>query len=78
MIKVDIDYENKTARVEGGYTEQYARKVLQDKLKAETPFKGGWECWITNRGIGMDSYFPEGKDFIFKLYNSYASAAGWL
>lgn len=48
-VQVRIDWEQQIAYVSRGCVEKYARRLLQEKLKAETPFKGGWECWLTNK-----------------------------
>jgi hypothetical protein len=85
-IEVSFDLGERTAVVSGRYTEKYARKLLQDKLKAETPFAGGWECWLTNRArMDLDHYkltgeirYHEQEDYIFELSNPFASMAGYI
>ena len=47
-VIVKIDYDKMVGYVTRNCVEKYARKLLQDKLKAETPFKGGWYCFLTN------------------------------
>lgn len=87
MAKVSIDLGERVAVVSpGSIGEKYARKVLQDKLKTDTPFGGGWECYLTNRAQ-MDTdhyratkqvrYFKQ-EDYIFKLTNPFASMAGYI
>lgn len=48
-VEVRIDWDKRVAYVSRSCVEKYARKLLQDKLKAETPFKGGWNVWIINK-----------------------------
>lgn len=48
-VEVRIDWANNLAYVTRNCVEKYARKLLQDKLKAESSLKGGWECFLLNR-----------------------------
>jgi len=66
-VQVSINLNEKTARVSRGCDEKYARKLLQDKLKTETLFKGGWTCYLTNRSKGIHS---DGKAHAFIPHTS--------
>lgn len=56
MATVTIDLMSMTARVSPRVNEKYARKLVQDKLKSETDYKGGWTCWIDNAYSDDDHY----------------------
>lgn len=40
---ISVDFDTLRATVDKPCDEKYARKLLQDWLKANTPYKGGWE-----------------------------------
>jgi hypothetical protein len=64
MANVEINLEEMTATVTPRVHDKYARKLLQDKLKADTLFKGGWYCSIQNL------YDDDADHYEFELYNS--------
>src|ERR1700761_7254902 len=68
MIRVKIDLEGRVAYVDRDCAEKYARKLLQDKLKAESMFKGGWNCFITNRD--KTPHVRDGKPHAFIPHTS--------
>lgn len=68
MIEVKIDLGERIAYVDRNCDEKYARKLLQDKLKAETPYKGGWYCAITNRSRAP--HVADGKPHAFIPHSS--------
>lgn len=70
-IIVTFDLHEHVATVSGGCTEKYARKLLQDKLKADTGFMGGWECWISRKSCNENQV-------VFEISNQFASMAGIL
>ena len=88
MPRVEVSYDlgERVATVSGHCTEKYARKLLQDKLKSETPFGGGWNCYLTNRvridikhfNLTGEIHYHEQEDYIFELSNVYASLAGYI
>lgn len=68
MAKVVIDLMSMTARVEPRVNEKYARKLVQDKLKSETDYKGGWTCWI-------DNLYTDDNYYDFSLTNPFYQAS---
>lgn len=80
---VKIDLAERTATVSGGITEKYARKLLQDKLKSDTPFKGGWECFLLTDRVArprdaVQNMVSVDGDYVFELYNPFASMTGYF
>lgn len=68
MAKITISLKNKTATVDGNIVEKYARKLLQEKLKADTPYHNGWSCFLTNRTAVENGTDTEYK---FEIWNGY-------
>ena len=42
VVAIDLT----AATLPANISEKYARKLLQDYLKANSMYKGGWECWL--------------------------------
>jgi hypothetical protein len=74
IIDIDINIETRTATVNGASSEKYARKLLQDKLKTDTPYAGGWNCFLTNRLKADEGLEP----WNFELSNIFAYLGGYI
>lgn len=83
MTEISIDLGERIATVSRNVSEKHARKLLQDKLKKDTPYKGGWYCYLTNRdggrwqGINKSTTKNE-EDYIFELENLFAEMEGYF
>lgn len=68
MAEVMIDPHEMVARVSPRVHPKYARKLVQDRLKAETPYSGGWFVSIQN-------LYDEDADYWdMKLFNDTKAA----
>lgn len=63
MAEVMVDEHEMVARVSPRVNPKYARKLVQDKLKATSPYSGGWYCSIQNL------YDETADHYDIKLFN---------
>jgi hypothetical protein len=68
MAEVIIDMDLEVAFVKPVVHEKYARKLIQDRLKAETPYKGGWTVWH------RESFAPD-EVMVYTFSNPYRDTA---
>jgi hypothetical protein len=59
---VTVSVDGMVAFCRNGCEIKYARKLINDYLKANTPYKGAWTVWYDH---------DDGTDYHFKLSNPY-------